>query len=144
MSMMNPEKQSIIDGKRILKATNVRKVHPVYLELAKSLSHINKLKYIKIYNGRLCASNLLSKDKKKAPVTKVGKEGITGVELLIDQENNVIQFYSLTSAQRGYGRKIVGAIVEATPDDWLLVVPMDWSGGFWDRMVEEYPRIVVL
>ena len=41
------------------------------------------------------------------------------------------------------GRKMVNAVVDATPDDCNLVVVMDWSGGFWDRMLEEYPQIVV-
>jgi hypothetical protein len=63
--------------------------------------------------------------------------------LLIDTDHRTVQFYSITSSQRGYGRKIVAAIVESTPDDWILVVPMDWSGGFWAKMRDEYPRITV-
>jgi hypothetical protein len=31
--------------------------------------------------------------------------------------------------------------VNAVPDDWFLPVLMDWSGGFWERMAEEYPRL---
>ena len=68
------EHYSIIDGEKIFKATNVRKIHPVYLELSKSLSTIEILKFIKIYNGRLCASNVLSENKKKEPIVKVGEE----------------------------------------------------------------------
>ena len=73
----------------------------------------------------------------------MNKEGVVGVELLIDLDINTVQFYSLASTQKGYGRKIVDAVVRGTPDDWNLVVAMDWSGGFWDRMLEEYPQIVV-
>ena len=57
---------------------------------------------------------------------------------------STVQFYSLASSQKGYGRKIVEAVVRATPDDWNLVVAMDWSGGFWDRMLDEYQKIVIL
>ncbi len=135
---------AILDGKRIFKATNVRKIHPVFIDLAESLSHIDALNYIKIYNDSLCASNQLSTNKKKHPVTTMNQEGIIGVELLIDPAISTVQFYSLTSFQKGYGRKIVEAVVRATPDDWSLVVAMDWSGGFWDRMIEQYPQIVVL
>jgi len=136
---------SILDGKRIFKATNVSKksIHPIYLQIAESLSHISILNYIKIYNGRLCASNLLSTDKKKHPVTTMNQEGVIGVELLIDPDISTVQFYSLASSEKGYGRKIVDAVVEASPDNWNIVVVMDFSGGFWDRMLEEYPRIVV-
>jgi hypothetical protein len=136
--------KSIIDGKRIFKATNVNKPHQVFLDLAESLSHIDILHFIKIYNDSLCASNLLSTDKKKHPITTMNQEGVIGVELLIDPEISTVQFYSLASSQPGYGRKMVDAVFRGTPHDWNLVVVMDWSGGFWDRMLEEYPRIVVL
>jgi hypothetical protein len=144
MTKVNKSHQdSIIDGKRIFKATNVKKPHPVFLDLAESLSHIDTLHFIKIYNDRLCASNLLSTDRKKHPITTMDVEGIISVELIIDPDISTVQFYSLASSQQGYGRKIVDAVVQGTPDDWNLVVVMDWSGGFWDRMLEEYPQIVV-
>jgi len=56
---------AILDGKRIFKATNVKEPHPVSLDIAESLSHIDVFNYIKIYNDRLCSSNQLSTDKKK-------------------------------------------------------------------------------
>jgi hypothetical protein len=108
---------AILDGKRIFKATNVRKVHPVALNLAESLSHIDALNFIKIYNDRLCASNQLSIDKKKNPVTTMNEEGIVGVELLIDPDISTVQFYPLASSEEGYGRKIVDAVVRGTPDN---------------------------
>ena len=64
-------------------------------------------------------------------------------ESFITPDISIVQFYSLTSSQKGYGRKIVEVVVRATPDDWDLVVTMDWSGGFWDKMLQEYPRIIV-
>ena len=42
---------------------------------------------------------------------------------------------------KGCGRQIVDAVVGATPKDWFLAVLMDWSGGFWNRMAQEYPRL---
>jgi hypothetical protein len=35
-------------------------------------------------------------------------------------------------------------LVSATPLDWFLAVPMDWSGGFWQRTALDYPRLRVL
>lgn len=140
--MKKSSKQSVIDGKRIFKSANVKLIHPVFLEMAESLSHIDLLTFIKIYDGRLCASNRLSDNGKKEPRTQIGAEGVVGVELLIDPVNMVVQFYSITSSQKGYGKKIVNAVVEATPADWTLVVPMDWSGGFWEKMIGYFPRIV--
>lgn len=135
--------ESIIDSKRIFKATNVKKIHPVCLALADGLSHVEVLKFIKIYNDRICASNLLSENGKKEPVTRFGTEDVIGVELLVDPSIKTIQFYSIISSQKGNGSKIVKSVVGASPDDWFVVVALDWSGGFWKRMIEEYPRIVV-
>ncbi len=39
---------------------------------------------------------------------------------------------------------MVKAVITAIPEDWEAVVVMDWSGGFWDRMVEKYETIVIL
>jgi hypothetical protein len=134
----------IIDGERIFKATNVKEIYPIYLEIAKGLSQIDILKYIKILNGRICASNFLTENRKKEPIVKIGKENIVGVELLIDVDDKTIQFYALTSTIKGNGGKIVSSIVKATPRDWSLCVVMDWSGGFWEKMVEKYPQIIVI
>ncbi len=111
--------------------------------MATSLAQIPELRYIKIFPERLTASNVLSQDGKKNPVVEVGAEGIIGVELLIDRSTKVVQFYALTSAVKGCGRKRVEAVIAATSEDWQLAVVMDWSGGFWRKMAQEHPRLVV-
>ena len=57
---------------------------------------------------------------------------------------NEIQFFEMTSAVKGYGERMVRAIVSSIPDDWEAVVVMDWSGGFWDKMAKKYENIVIL
>ena len=111
--------------------------------MATRLAQIPELRYIKIVPERLAASNVLSRDGKKNPVVEVGAEGLIGVELLIDRSIKVVQFYALTSAVTGCGRKMVEAVIDATPEDWQLAVVMDWSGGFWKKMALEHPRLVV-
>jgi hypothetical protein len=86
---------------------------------------------------------VLSTDGRKNPVVIIGTEGLVAVELLIDVPQRSVQFSALTSAVKGCGRQIVDAVVGATPEDWLLAVPMDWSGGFWPRMAEAYPRLSI-
>ncbi len=134
-------KYDFLDGERVRKAHSVRSIPPLFQSLAISLADIPDLRYIKIFPGRIAASNVLSDDGKKNPVVIVGEEGIVGVELLIDVPNKILQFYALTSATRGCGRQIVNAVVGATPEDWFLAVLMDWSGGFWQKMAQEYPRL---
>ena len=136
-------KSTFIDGERIRKAHSVRQVEPIFQLLATSLVQIPELRYIKIFPERLTASNVLSDDGKKNPVVQVGAEGIVAVELLIDTTTQVVQFYAITSAVKGCGRQMVEAVIGATPEDWHLAVVFDWSGGFWQRMVQDYPRLVV-
>jgi hypothetical protein len=116
-------KYGFLDGERIRKAHSVKRIEPIL--------------------QRLAASNRLSPDGKKNPIVKVGADGIVGVELLLDEPTKVIQFYALTSSVRGCGRKMVEAVVGATPHDWHLAAPLDSSGGLWRKMMEEHPRLVV-
>lgn len=141
--MQNSSKKGVIDGDRVFKATNVKKIHPVFLGLAESLASVVMLRFIKIYNDRLCASNLLSDDGKKDPLVDADRKDLVGVELLVDPAFKTVQFFSIVSFKKGNGRKMAAAVVAATPDDWLLAVAQDWSGGFWEKMKEEYPRIMI-
>jgi hypothetical protein len=134
-------KYDFLDGERVRKAHSVRSIPPVFESLARSLAHIPELRYIKIFPERILASNALSKDGEKNPVIIVGAKHVVGVELLIDVSNKIAQFYALTSATKGNGRRIVDAVVGATPEDWFLAVLLDWSGGFREKMAQEYPRL---
>ncbi|MBU4315870.1 MAG: hypothetical protein KKF30_01195 [Proteobacteria bacterium] len=133
----------MISASKITKAKNVKKLDPVYYSISKALSNIDVLNHVKIYNGRIKASNELSKDGKKEPITKNELETSTGVELLVDPSGKVIQFYSIVSSEKGSGEKIVLSVVNSTPKDWAIIVTMDWSGGFWEAMVQKYPRVVI-
>jgi len=132
-----------MNSDKILKASNVRKEHPIYMLIAESLSSIHQLNYVKIYSGRILASNKLSDNGKKEPIVDIGIAGLVGVELLIDVDDQVVQFYAITSFEKGCGEMIVKAIVDAVPEEWQVVVVMDWSHGFWQVMTERYPRLVV-
>jgi hypothetical protein len=134
----------MIPKDKISKATNVKKVHLVYQQISEDLANIDILRYVKIYNGSIKASNFLSDNGKKEPIIKIGNKDIVGVELLVDIPNKTIQFYSITSSVKGYGEKIVSSVVNSVPKDWEVVVVMDWSMGFWQVMVARYPRLSVL
>jgi len=47
------------------------------------------------------------------------------VELLVDPAFKTVQFFSIVSFKKGNGKKMVAAVVEATPEDWSLAVVMD-------------------
>jgi len=134
----------MISKDKISKATNVKKIHLVYQQISEDLANIDILRYVKIYNGSIKASNFLSDNGKKEPIIKIGDKDIVGVELLVDIPNKTIQFYSITSSVKGYGEKIVSSVVNSVPKDWEIVVVMDWSMGFWQVMADRYPRLSVL
>lgn len=132
-----------MNNDKISKASNVRKPHPVYMLISEGLSSIDKLNYVKIYKERIMASNVLSDNGKKQPVVKIGGDNIVGVELLVDVPGKIVDFYAITSSEEGCGGKIVEAVVNAVPENWKIVVFMDWNHGFWESMVNKYPRIIV-
>jgi len=64
------------------------------------------------------------------PVTKPGHPTAIGVSLIMEEDREEIQFYEITSAVKGYGSKMVEAVLNALPKKWEAIVVMDWSGGF--------------
>ncbi|MFT5634942.1 MAG: hypothetical protein ACI89T_000373 [Cognaticolwellia sp.] len=78
---------------KISKANNIKTVDFIYENIAKELAKIDILKYVKIYNERIKASNVMSKNGKKEPIVKNDECNIVGVDLLIDSQNKVIQFF---------------------------------------------------
>ena len=131
-------------SEKILIANNAKKSPKIFFDLSERLASISELNYVKIYNGRIMASNVLSENGIKQPVTEIGKDNIVGVELLVDVSIKVVQFFSITSSVKGCGKKIVHSVLEATPKDWTVVVFMDWSEGFWQVMGERHPRLVIM
>ena len=78
------------------------------------------------------------------PVTKPGHPTAMGVSLILEEGREEIQFYEITSAIKGYGSKMVEAVLKALPKKWKVVVVMDWSDGFWKAMRRRHKRLVLL
>jgi hypothetical protein len=62
----------------------------------------------------------------------------------MDFSSHSIQFYEITSAVKGYGEKMVQAVMSAIPYNWEASVIMDYSEGFWERMAEKYENIAII
>ena len=90
------------------------------------------------------ASSEIATGRNKIPITKIDHPTAIGVSLLVELDYKVIQFYEMNSPVKGYGSKMVDAVINALPEDWSAAVVMDWSGGFWDKMRERYSKIVIL
>ena len=147
MSNKNIEtwKSQIAKGKTIVVATKVKTIHPVVDAIVKNLCEIDLIQYVRISQEDIQASNEIKiKGRIKIPVSTTGHPSVVGIHLILDFAPNTIQFFEITSAVKGYGEKMVQAVMTALPDEWEAFVIMDYSEGFWERMSEKYDRIVIL
>ena len=125
-------------------ARTVKAVHPVTWRIAENLSAIDVIRFVKISPDFLRASTEVAEGRLKTPVTKPGHPTAIGVSLILDAAYKTVQFYEITSATKGYGKKMVDEVLRALPEGWSGVVVMDWSGGFWKEMIEKYENLVIL
>jgi len=138
-------KVQVTKAKTILVATKVKTIHPVVDAIVKGLCEIDLIQYVRISQEDIQASNEIKIiGRTKTPVSTPDHPSAVGVQLILDFDPDGIQFFEITSAVKGYGEKMVKAVVTAIPDDWKASVVMDYSDGFWDKMSEKYDKIVML
>jgi hypothetical protein len=138
-------KTQVAKGKTIFVASNVKSIHPVADSIVSNLCGIDHINYIRVSKEDIQASTTVKiKGRTKIPISNPDLPSIVGVHLILDFGTNTIQFFEITSAVKGYGEKMVKAIITALPDDWEAAVVMDWSDGFWERMAQKYYKIVIL
>jgi len=138
-------KIQVAKGKSIFVATNVKSIHPVVDSIVKNLCEIDLIQYVRISQEDIQASNEIKiKGRIKIPISTTGYPAAVGVHLILNFAPNMIQFFKITSAVKGYGGKMVQAVMTALPDEWEACVVMDYSEEFWDKMAGKYDRIVIL
>lgn len=120
-----------------------RPVHPVFQRVAENLGKIDVVRIVKITPGFLQASSEVI-GARAAPVTVPGHPSAVGVSLILDEDYKDIQFYEITSAVKGYGSRMVEAVLDGLPQGWEVIVLMDSSGGFWDVMSKRYKRVLLM
>jgi len=138
-------KDQVANAKTIFVATKIKTIDPVVDAIVKNLCEIDLIQYVRVSQEDVQASNETKiKGRIKIPISTTGQPSAVGVHLIMDFAPNTIQFFEITSAVKGYGEKMVRAVMTALPDEWEACVVMDWSDGFWDKMAEKYDRIEVL
>ena len=138
-------KIQVANEKTIFVASNVQSIHPVVDSIVTNLFKIDLINYARVSKEDIYASNEIKIiGRTKMPISTPSHPSAVGVHLILDFTFDGIQFFEITSAVKGYGEKMVNAVVTAIPDDWEAAVVMDYSWGFWDRMSEKYDRIVML
>jgi hypothetical protein len=141
--MMTNIKSEIISSK-IRYVKKIGSVHPVVDNIALKLAEIEIIQHITISENYIKASSEITTGRTKIPITKIDHPTAVGVSLLLELDHKVIQFYEMNSPIKGYGSKMVNAVIRALPEDWSAVVVMDWSGGFWEKMRKKHRKLVIL
>jgi len=128
----------------IFVSAKVKTIHPVVDRIVNQLLEIDLIQFVRVTQTDLQASNSIAiRGRTKIPISTPGHPTAIGVHLIIDAPENTVQFFEITSAIKGYGEKIVRAVLTSIPDDWEAVVIMDYSQGFWDKMTKKYDKIVI-
>ena len=141
--MMAYIKSEIISSK-IRYINKLKIVNPVVANIARNLAEKNIIKYITISKDYIKASSEITIGRIKIPITKIDHSTAIGVSLLLELDHKIIQFYEINSPVKGYGSKMVDAVINALPEDWSAAVVMDWSGGFWEKMREKHSKLDIL
>jgi len=143
MRQARPNRQGA-EGKAEIAISRLAKpVHPVVSQIAENLAKVDAMRIVKLTPGFLKASSEAC-GAQRQPVTKPGHPTAIGVSLILDENCEEVQFYEITSAVKGHGSAMVEAVLRALPRQWKVLVPMDWSGGFWKAMRRRHRRIVLL
>lgn len=140
--MISDKSDNIISKIRVIKKS--KSIHPVVENIVRNLAEIDIIKYITVSKDYIKASSEITTGRNKIPITKIDHPTAVGVSLILELDYKVIQFYEMNSPIKGYGSKMVDAVIGALPEDWSAVVVMDWSGGFWEKMSKKYNKIVIL
>jgi len=143
MTKHRPESERTRSTAEIVISRTAQPVSPVVQQIASNLAQIDAMRIVKITPSALEASSETCGTRKQ-PVTKPGHPTAIGVSLIVAEEREEIQFYEITSAVKGYGSRMVGAVLNALPRSWRVYVLMDWSDGFWKVMRRRHRRIVVV
>ena len=132
------------EGKaQVVVSRRAHPLHPVVRQIAENLAELDAMRIVKLTPGFLQASSETCGAWMR-PVTKPGHSTAVGVSLILEEGREEIQFYEITSAVKGYGSRMVEAVLSALPKKWNVFVVMDWSDGFWKAMRKRHKQIVLL
>ena len=105
-------------------------LHPAVERIVANLAAVDAIRVVKVSPEFLRASSE-TQGARGEPVTKAGHPTAVGVSLIPEVEQREIIFYEITSAEKGYGSRMVEAVMRALPRGWKAVHsthPQDRAG----------------
>jgi len=138
-------KTSLPKGKHVFVSAGVKNIHPILDRIVNRLIEIDRIQYVRISPSDIQASSEIAiNGRAKIPISRPSHPTAIGVHLIFEPADKTVQFYEINSAEKGYGEKIVNAVMTSIPDDWKALVILDYSDGFWDIMLQRYDKIIIL
>lgn len=137
-NMLLPMKNS---GKDIWVIHRIKELPIEIVNMAINLAALDFIKYVKLTDGEIVASNEIQGTRVKNPITTMNHPTAIGISILYSYSYKYINFYEINSPIKGNGSKMVDAVFTYFPKDWQATVVMDWSGGFWKKMQKKYKKI---
>jgi len=121
----------------------IKVFNPVAQAIAANLARVAPIRFVRVLPDLVEASSEGGTGRIWIPITKPDHPTAIGISVILSLEHKSIQFFAVTSAQKGYGGKMVDAVMQALPTDWNAFVVMYWSGGFWQHMKRKYANIEI-
>jgi hypothetical protein len=131
----------INSGKDIWIIHRVRELPTEMVSIAIRLAALDFIQYVRITDDTITASNEVEGTRIKKPVTDQMHPNAIGISIFFDHKLKMMNFDEINSPIKGNGSKMVDAVLSDFPKDWQASVLMDWSDGFWDKMIDKYKKI---
>lgn len=128
-------------GTQIWVITRVKELPDEIVQMAVNLAKLDFIKYVRLCDETLAASNRNYTKRPKVPMTFVNNETASGIHLLYDTQYKTIDFFDINSPTEGHDEQMVKAVFTDFPKGWKPVVIMAWSKKFWDRMEKKYSHL---
>ena len=133
-------KEKVGNDKDIIVSKKLKIIPPIYTDIVGNLVKIDVIKFVKVTPDFLSGSNEV-KGGSRDPIARPHHPTAIGVSLLVDLCCKTIQLYEINSAIKGYGQKMVDAVLKDLPKDWEVFALMDWSDEFWDKMKGKFTDV---
>ena len=128
-------------GTQIWVISRVKQLPIEIINMAIRLAKLDFIRYVRICDETLAASNQNYPNRPKVPITNMNHETAIGIQILYCPIDKTVDFYDINSPIKGNGSKMADAILQDFPKEWQPTVTMEWSYGFWDKMEEKYDHL---
>ena len=127
-------------GKEVRLSSGLWKPDPIQDKMISNLSMIDSLHFIKVKPNAILVSSEVDGFYKN-PITKPGHPSAIGVWIELDYKFKILEFVEINSPIKGYGQRMVHAVLSNLPIDWQATVVFDYSNGFWNWIKEKHTKV---